>query len=80
MVHNELWEALTQEFNGAGFLCIGCLEHRLGRHLKSSDFTEVPVNEIFHGRKTARLLNRLGLNVEKLTSLEKEALGLTEGF
>lgn len=30
---------------GRGFLCIACLEHRLGRQLTRADFTDAPVND-----------------------------------
>lgn len=43
------------------YLCIGCLEARLGRQLTAEDFTSVPVNTLAFGWKTGRLLDRLGL-------------------
>jgi hypothetical protein len=43
MVHNELWARAGMEPNG-GFLCIGCLERRLGRRLTPDDFTDCPLN------------------------------------
>jgi hypothetical protein len=39
MVHNHLWPG------GVHYLCVGCLERRLGRRLTAADFTDVPVNE-----------------------------------
>lgn len=41
MVHNALWR-LAGEI--AGFLCIGCLEHRLGRTLTPLAFPDFPIN------------------------------------
>src|SRR5262245_59749408 len=37
MVHDHLWEAAGMAPDG-GFLCIGCLETRLGRRLAPADF------------------------------------------
>ena len=44
MVHDAVWQAAgmpTDRLQGAGrgFLCIGCLEGRLGRKLVARDFT-----------------------------------------
>ena len=48
MVHAELWyRAVPEEFNARGmtiFLCIGCLEARIGRRLIRADFTDCPLN------------------------------------
>jgi hypothetical protein len=41
MIWASVWEAAGMD---GGFLCIGCLEHRLGRTLKRRDFAAVPVN------------------------------------
>jgi hypothetical protein len=41
-----------------GFLCIGCLEHRLGRRLTPRDFPSLPINRP-HPWKTTRLAARL---------------------
>lgn len=41
MVWNELWAAAQMT---EGFLCVGCLEARLGRELTSGDFTSAPIN------------------------------------
>jgi hypothetical protein len=60
MVKDETWDAAvrTDSFLRDSFLCIGCLEHRLGRRLVPSDFSDVPINEI-HGGKSSRLRNRM---------------------
>lgn len=42
MVHNELWDRVHP--NGAGMLCLSCLEIRAGRRLRLSDFTDAPIN------------------------------------
>jgi hypothetical protein len=48
MVRAEVWRTAVPWEGPAGamfnFLCIGCLEARLGRLLVASDFTDVPVN------------------------------------
>lgn len=41
MVHDELWAVAGA---GAGYLCIACLEARLGRRLTARDFTSAPIN------------------------------------
>lgn len=41
MVHNALWR---QAGDVDGFLCVGCLERRIGRQLTPLDFTEFPIN------------------------------------
>lgn len=38
MVHDHLW---AQAGTTDGFLCIGCLERRLGRRLQSRDFARL---------------------------------------
>jgi hypothetical protein len=41
MVHDALWQKAKMR---TGFLCIGCLERRLGRVLTVNDFTTAPIN------------------------------------
>ena len=53
MVKDDLWTF------GRGFLCVGCLEVRLGRRLEPNDFTDVPVNYGWKHCKTPRLLERI---------------------
>lgn len=54
MVHDEIWA----EFGTAeGFLCVGCLENRLGRELTEHDFMEVPIN-LKSWAQTPRLVSR----------------------
>jgi len=60
IVKNEVWDAAVgpDSFIDYSYLCIGCLELRLGRRLVPSDFTDAPVNEI-HEAKSPRLRDRL---------------------
>jgi len=55
MVHDEVWSQAGMP--PEGFLCIGCLELRLGRRLSPSDFTSAPCN--WWGWKTERLEARV---------------------
>ena len=57
MVHHDLW---VQVNGGEGFLCIGCLEERLGRELNANDFPAFPINDLTqHTERSARLVDRL---------------------
>ena len=38
MVHDHVWRAGMENGGTVDFLCIGCLEQRVGRRLKPSDF------------------------------------------
>lgn len=73
MVTNETWllagmdtahvpDDADRSAAGHHYLCIGCLEARLGRRLTPGDFTDAPVNSPGEVRwpRTTRLLNRLG--------------------
>lgn len=58
-VHDDLWHAAgMSSAPGAGMLCIGCLEGRIGRQLHAADFTDAPVNDPHPAFDTARLLCR----------------------
>jgi hypothetical protein len=47
-----------------GCLCIGCLEDRMGRRLRTGDFKDVPLNKPEHSRhRSDRLRDRLGFTV-----------------
>jgi hypothetical protein len=65
MVHDRLWAAAGLDpdalhMDGDGdYLCIGCLEARIGRRLGPGDFTGAPVNDP-HPWNTPRLAARLG--------------------
>jgi hypothetical protein len=59
MVTNDLWAASGMQHTG-GYLCVGCLEGRIGRQLTPEDFPDWPVNLPEYGWKSNRLLTRLG--------------------
>jgi hypothetical protein len=42
MVADQVWD---QVGGGDRWLCVGCLEDRLGRELEPADFTPLPVND-----------------------------------
>jgi hypothetical protein len=57
MVQHEVWK--QAEAGQINFLCVGCLEHRLGRSLVPADFMlDVPLNK--SAGKSDRLKSRLG--------------------
>ena len=58
MVTDEVW-ALGGA--GRGFLCIGCLEARIGRRLTAADFTGAPCNWLPLFPKSDRILDRMGM-------------------
>lgn len=61
MVKPAVWKAAEAAGGKANFLCVGCLEDRVGRPLRSSDFTDAPLNtapDWEYGR-SARLRDRL---------------------
>jgi hypothetical protein len=57
MVHKAVWAKAGMERDG-GYLCIGCLERRLGRMLRPRDFTDAWINDL-HTWQTKRLVSRL---------------------
>jgi hypothetical protein len=58
MVKHEIWqEALVEKH--AVYLCIGCLEIRLGRKLTYLDFSNVPLNFLPGYARSRRLKNRM---------------------
>ena len=61
MVENSLWrEAGSVD----GFLCISCLESRIGRELTHDDFPLFGIN--YMGRRSQVLASRLCVKVDKL--------------
>ena len=65
MVYDRVWRKAGMQPDG-GFLCVGCLEERLGRKLRRRDFPSVPMNslgpEAAHmawAQRTPRLISRL---------------------
>ena len=58
LVRDELWRAAGMSTSWGNFLCIGCLEQRLGRELEGADFkADTPVNRP-QRQDTARLAAR----------------------
>ena len=51
MVKDEIWMSCVVGDEEFGLLCIGCLEDRLGRELRPSDFTPFPVNSYTESKK-----------------------------
>jgi hypothetical protein len=41
MIKNNLWNKVSK---GDRFLCLGCVESRLGRSLALNDFIKAPIN------------------------------------
>lgn len=60
-VANDIWNRAVPEDTHTlqTFLCIGCLEGRLGRRLERADFPDLPVNREDLEYVTARLRSRL---------------------
>lgn len=65
MVHDAIWDQsgvptreVMHEHTTGYYLCIGCLELRIGRQLTASDFPDYPVNQSGPWN-TARLNQRL---------------------
>jgi hypothetical protein len=56
MVTDDLWESYA---NDTRYLCVGCLETRIGRTLNRWDFTDCPLNEGNRESGSARLRERL---------------------
>jgi hypothetical protein len=56
MVHDKLWRAAGMR---DGFLCVGCIEKRIGRRLTPRDFTSAPINDPYDPWNTPRLADRL---------------------
>jgi hypothetical protein len=66
MVTEDVWKAagmaastVTDDKFDGNFLCIGCLELRIGRRLSARDFTDCLVNAPDHPCNTPRLRDRL---------------------
>lgn len=56
MLRHDVWHAVA---DGAPFLCVGCVESRLGRRLVRDDFSDVPLNTLADVRRSRRLTDRL---------------------
>ena len=61
MVHDCVWQAagMPAEADLTRYLCIGCLENRLGRQLTAADFTGADVNSLDGSHRSERLTARL---------------------
>lgn len=46
MVRAEIWEAAGTQDGQPRFLCIGCLEGRIGRQLTRADFANAEINKL----------------------------------
>jgi len=59
IVNDEVWLAAVGADSFICYLCIGCLELRLGRRLAPSDFpSDVPINQM-HRANSSRLRDRM---------------------
>ena len=56
MLEDEVWSSCAPK---TGMLCIGCLEERLGRELKGSDFNNSYLNRPRTAPQSLRLRERL---------------------
>lgn len=64
MVRPDIWQKYMKGHKGS-FICIGCLEQRMGRRLQPSDFTHAPINHLdkiggYENKQSPRLRDRLG--------------------
>lgn len=60
MVSDSVWATAGMPPGPFAWLCVGCLEKRLGRMLCRADFTPAPVNrDGWHQRRSERLADRL---------------------
>lgn len=69
MVTDDLWQRATSDWPGSRrrYLCVGCIEARIGRELTPADFKDCNVNDLAFSRmqrwawswRTARLVSRL---------------------
>jgi hypothetical protein len=66
MVHDALWRQAGMSLKRGGFLCVACLEARLGRKLTPDDLTAAEINDpdpsdtpYLRAIKEARQVNKL---------------------
>jgi hypothetical protein len=71
MVGHSIW-AQAGIGRHDGYLCIGCLEQRLGRKLARSDFIDVPINTMGKFYRSDRLRDRLSGDAPLLAWERKE--------
>jgi hypothetical protein len=73
LVKDEVWQKVGMPLGrrdpdtcairgGGGFLCVGCIEKRLGRLLTIDDFTPLTVPLLRGSENTPRLLSRAGVD------------------
>jgi hypothetical protein len=66
-VYSHVWEAAGMPHRG--FLCVGCLEARLGRKLHRHDFPrQTPINDLNWYRPEARWWHRTDRLRDRLTA------------
>ncbi|MEV6558952.1 hypothetical protein AB0M22_24785 [Nocardia sp. NPDC051756] len=56
-VHDAIWKCAAASADS--ILCIGCLESRLGRRLRHTDFVAAALNQPGYGHHSPRLQSRL---------------------
>lgn len=78
MVHRSLWTKYVGD-RAQGFLCIGCLEARMGRELWSGDFIHWPINNVDEHPRTDRLRDRLTREVQGEQAHDGEGEGAGQG-
>jgi hypothetical protein len=62
MLHDEVWSAtgMPTKPDLRSYLCVGCVEGRVGRILSRADFTDAPLNTTWPpANRSGRLINRL---------------------
>lgn len=68
MVLPKVWKAAGLAPDD-GYMCIGCLEHRIGRRLSPTDFTDAPINDL-NAWNTPKLMARIiGLSDAELKTV-----------
>lgn len=59
-LQHDLWKTLMPGKLSKDFLCVTCLEYRLGRKLSKQDFVDCLANKLeFSFKKSELLINRL---------------------
>jgi hypothetical protein len=74
MLRNEVWAQVNPGIDGQ--LCIGCVEHRLGRTLTAADFTDAKINNSTTLRRSPRLIDRLKSSSHLRSKIEREKPGV----
>lgn len=58
-VHSSIWEKSGAGDGSSTYLCVGCLENRLGRELVPDDFDMVAINNRRPAQQSERLQSRI---------------------